>query len=558
MYRKSDENVQVTLDDCMISHTDQERKAVDKSRAKLVGDYVYSHINEEKFSSFYSSDKSSRPNISIQIYVCALILMRMYDLTTQQFIEMLHGGFLSFQYALHTLGWEKQPLSERSLTRFRKYVREYNEAHSCDLLKEEFERISREWAVDLGLLPDPEKEYDSKKEFLLRMDSMMIEAHAKVMPRLEIIYTTNLIMIRWLVEHDFIDAVPESMYHYISDDDRNRTLYYRGNSEKKSDEQNTRVEKVIAEMVLLKKSMQQNFGPLRLSQIDEYQLLSRVLDEQTITKEDGTIVPKNKKDISAASVQNPFDVDVTYRKKRGHHRGSVLNTVEAIDGKGGGLLVGADLQNNRASDADMARKFVDEQPENGPKMRIPVDGGYASEDLLEAAKEKNVDFKVTALTGKAPDDMLADWKTDESGKHLQECPKGNVPEECTFNAKQGYIIAKMPNNCCADCPYHDRCKAKITGRQGKKRSSVKVRVAGIHRAKILRHQHDNPEETSENSHLRNGIEGVMSVMRRKYGLDDIPVFGLNASGAWVWPSLISYNLVKMDKHFKSAEPQIAS
>lgn len=56
---------------------------------------------------------------------------------------------------------------------------------------------------------------------------------------------------------------------------------------------------------------------------------------------------------------------------------------------------------------------------------------------------------------------------------------------------------------------------------------------------------------------RNGVEGIMSVMRRKYGLDRIPVFGIDASAIWVWTSLLSYNLVKYMK-FLAAQKQLAA
>ncbi len=69
--------------------------------------------------------------------------MRTYGLTAQHFIEFLRGGFVPFQYALHTTSAEKQPLSERSLTRFHAAVRKYNEEHKCDLIKEEYKRISQ-------------------------------------------------------------------------------------------------------------------------------------------------------------------------------------------------------------------------------------------------------------------------------------------------------------------------------------------------------------------------------------------------------------------------------
>lgn len=54
-----------------------------------------------------------------------------------------------------------------------------------------------------------------------------------------------------------------------------------------------------------------------LSAVPEYQIFCRVLEEQARINDQGVRIPKDKKEISADSVQNPFDATVTYRYKRG-------------------------------------------------------------------------------------------------------------------------------------------------------------------------------------------------------------------------------------------------
>ncbi|MBS4021754.1 MAG: transposase [Dethiobacter sp.] len=41
--------------------------------------------------------------------------------------------------------------------------------------------------------------------------------------------------------------------------------------------------------------------------------------------------------------------------------------------------------------------------------------------------------------------------------------------------------------------------------------------------------------------FRAGVEGVPSVLRRKYAIDDIPVRGLNRSRLWVSCKIMAYN-----------------
>lgn len=92
-------DMQMTLDDRMLTANAQTKKAVDTSRAKLVGDIIYPNIDEAKFKDLYS-ETGSRPNIEIRRYVSMLVLKRMYGLSDEVFLEFLRCGALNFQYAL--------------------------------------------------------------------------------------------------------------------------------------------------------------------------------------------------------------------------------------------------------------------------------------------------------------------------------------------------------------------------------------------------------------------------------------------------------------------------
>ncbi len=69
------------------------------------------------------------------------------------------------------------------------------------------------------------------------MDSMEIEAHAKVMTCLEILYTANVIMLRYLLKREMGNLIPAELSHYLANGDHNQTLYYRVAEEQKAAEQ---------------------------------------------------------------------------------------------------------------------------------------------------------------------------------------------------------------------------------------------------------------------------------------------------------------------------------
>ncbi len=543
MFRES-QDVQMNLNDRMLTANAQTRRAVDSSRAKLVGDIIYPNIDETKFKGLFS-EKGSRPNLEIRRYVSALVLKRMYGLSDEVMLEFLRCGALNFQYALHTTQEEKQPLCESSIRRFRRRLETYNKEHHCDLVKEEFERISERMAVDMGLLrQDPNSGEETAAPIILRMDSMEIEAHAKVMTRIEILYTANVILLRYLLKKGYEEMIPKELSHYLEKDDHNKVMYYRVSQDKKAGVQDTRVAETVREMILLQESFSENFTQKFLSAVPEYQIFCRVLEEQTWVNDEGNRIPKDKKEISADSVQNPFDATVTYRYKRGQHHGHVLNVAEVCDEEGNGILLHGTVEPNTQSDSRMAEEYMETLPDDGGKKRLIMDGAYNSEGLEKLAKEKNVEIQTTSLTGKAPEDIMADFVLNEEETEILACPVGNIPTVCKYNPKNGKIIASMPDHCCATCPHRDKCKAKINNK--KKKSTVHVIGKTVARAKQARNF--TTKEGKKNACRRNGVEGIMSVMRRKYRVDQIPVFGLERLKTWIWTSLLSYNLVKYQKY----------
>lgn len=71
----------------------------------------------------------------------------------------------------------------------------------------------------------------------------------------------------------------------------------------------------------------------RYDESSEYQLLIRVIEEQTDKDSDGKLTLKSKKTgMNSEILQNPADLDATFREKAGkENRGYIANVVEAAD-----------------------------------------------------------------------------------------------------------------------------------------------------------------------------------------------------------------------------------
>ena len=263
-------HLRINLKDRMLVANEQTRKAIDSSRAKLVGDIIYPNVDESRFADLFS-EIGSRPNICIRQYVSALILKRLYGLSDNNLIEFLRCGALNFQYALHTTQEEKQPLSESSIRRFRRRIEAYNKEHNCDLIKEEYRRISQMLAVEMDILhQDPNSGEDDVAPIIVRMDSMEIEAHAKAMTRVEILYMTVTVVLRYLLKKGFGFIIPAPFAHYLEDGDHNKVMYYRVSEDKRAGVQDTRVAEIINEMLLLEQVLQKAFPQEFFENVPEF------------------------------------------------------------------------------------------------------------------------------------------------------------------------------------------------------------------------------------------------------------------------------------------------
>ena len=129
---RTNESQQLSLFDASFGLTPREQKALERSWAKVFADDIFPAIDEERFSVLYS-DKASRPNTPVNVIIGALIIKELYDLSDDEVVDNLMLD-PRYQYALHTTSMEEQPLSDKSLTRFRQRCYDYEQTTGKDLL----------------------------------------------------------------------------------------------------------------------------------------------------------------------------------------------------------------------------------------------------------------------------------------------------------------------------------------------------------------------------------------------------------------------------------------
>lgn len=394
---------------------------------------------------------------------------------------------IRYQHASHTTSFPEQPISKNSLTNFRAAVYRYNQEHGVDLIQEEIEAHAQAFSKILNIEGKTTK-----------MDSLMISSSCKKLSRLEIIYSTIARLIKVI---DKNTGLPESFKPYLDESHYNDTIYRA-----RDKDLNSEIKRVLKDALKLY-SLYRNKA---IKESEEFKLLSRMLKEQT---RKGSIKPS--KAIAPDSLQNPTDPDATYRKKgKKKHIGYTVNLVEKFDDKNR-MITGYDLQKNTYSDQKFAEEAIERLDEG---TTLLIDGAYYSEDIANKAKAKNIKMVPTNLVGGGKNSNCDKFEIDEKEHLVKKCPSGHKPIDSTF--KEGSYRAHFNKKHCSSCPLRKDCPVV----KQKKSYLFRVSETKLHRSRLITKM--GTSEYQELASKRAGIEGVFSVLRRRYRVDHLPVRGL--------------------------------
>lgn len=484
---------QISIMDSFSGLTAREQKVLERSWAKIFADEIFPAIDEKRFSVLYS-DKVSRPNAPINVIIGALIIKELFDYSDDEIVENLMLD-LHLQYALHTTSFEEQPLSDKTLSRFRKRCYDYERTHNIDLYRDCVKDLSQKIAKMMGI-----------NGRIRRMDSMMIEANIRFLSRMELIYTCISKVCVYLGK-ERPELLAEGLKPYADPNDFNRTFYHQRNEVLED-----KIQKLLNDSDALLKACGSGLGDVL-----EYELFIRCLSEQTIV-EDGKRRLRTKEDgiMNSTLLQNPSDPDATYRNKAGKiHRGYVANIEESV-GAAGSVVTDYRYEQNLHSDSQFLQESVAEAEISEEMATMITDGGYGGGDNMELAREKNIDLVTTALIGKDAPDVLADFQFNEDGTKLEKCAAGHQPEKCYYTKTTKQVTVIFAAEHCKGCPYRDQCNPRI--KKGKAKFITSMNASN--RAKHERRM--GKENFKYYARLRNGVETVPSNIRKNYHLEKMP------------------------------------
>ena len=301
---------------------------------------------------------------------------------------------------------------------------------------------------------------------------------------------------------------------------------------------NERMETILkdADQLLLRSAAQ-------YQETEEYRLLVRCLDEQTIAGSGGRrLRKKGEESPSTTSLQNPTDPDATYCVKAGKdHIGYAANVVESVDSSGS-VITDYQYEKNIFSDPRFLRDHLTRTEEQKETVRIVADGGYVGQECRELAAEKNIELINTALKGVAVPDIYGGFLLSDNGKSVQQCPAGYAPIRCSYTERTSRIRAYFKSEHCMGCDHREECQAK----QRRATCQMSLSRSAVERARQQQQMH---APDFQNWHrIRNGIESVPSILRNRYQVDKMPVRGFIPSKFFFGAKISAMNFNKLLRH----------
>lgn len=510
---------QFSIFDSLVNLTERERKMLKNTWAEKFGSQIFPLINEDRFSVLYSDNHASRPNNPSNVNIGLLMLKEIFTQSDEECISSLMFD-IRYQYALHTTSFEEQPISKNSLSNFRVAIYKYNEDNGVDLIQEEIESHAKEFAKILKI--------DGRN---MRMDSLMISTSAKKLSRLEIIYSCVSRLIDEINKSN-MDVLPVKFKVYLEDGHHNDTIY-RCKDKDIDSKLNTIIADALELYYISKGST--------IEETQDFKILTRMLGEQTIQTE-GKQELKPAKDIKPDSLQNPTDPDATYRNKgtKGNI-GYTGNILESFDDKNK-LIMQYDLQKNIYSDQHFARDTIEKLGKQEKETNVIIDGAYYSEDISKQATKNELNFIPTNLVGRNQNSDKSGYgkfNIDETTHEVKNCVQGYKPEDSKF--KKGVYRAHFNSRQCDNCPQRANCPVT----KQKKQYLLEVSETKLHREKLIARM--GTKEYTKIASKRAGVEGIPSVLRRRYGIDHLPVGGQVHSKIWFGFKIAAINCKRLIK-----------
>ena len=330
---------------------------------------VTSKIDEEIFKPLYTTEKDDnrvgRPNVPIRILVAMIILKEGVGCSDKQLYEHCRFNLL-YRRALGMVSLDEQCPTIDFYYGFRRKLCKHEEMFKENLFDKCFKQITKQQA----------KEYRISGKSI-RMDSKLISSNIAWYSRYEIIQKRVVSAVTKEELERISDQLirQQALAFFVEDAAK---IVYRTDSE-------TMGKRLLTLGIVIDYILTHSVS-------GNNSLLERVFSEQYEKSDDGIVSVRDKRKISAKSVQNPNDSDAEYRgKNKQRVKGFVTNITETVPENGKhSPITDVKVKGATAADNDFFEEAVKETEKvtGNDVENAYVDGAYQSEKNREFANDK--------------------------------------------------------------------------------------------------------------------------------------------------------------------------
>ena len=339
---------------------------------------ITSRIDEEMFRPLFKDGNMGAPNSSVRIIVSMSILKEGFGCSDEELFEKCEFDLLT-RRALGLVNLSDKLPSIDTYYLFRRRTCAYYDEQGVDLMKSNFEHIAGEQVKELNI---------SGK--CVRMDSKLIGSNIAKYSRYELILLT---LTKFLSHGENMSVLSGDLLAMAKDymkEDPSKTVY-------RSDKE------VLQNRLSIIGSFIHSILPLYGDTSADIDILRRVFDDQYEVSEEGEVTLRDKKKISANSLQSPYDKDASFRNKHDQKvSGYVTNITETVEEGKPSIITSVQTETATKADCHMLQEAVaNSEKVTGTQVEtVYADGAYQSPENRDfAAKHDNMQLKTGKMQG---------------------------------------------------------------------------------------------------------------------------------------------------------------
>ena len=253
---------------------------------------------------------------------------------------------------------------------------------------------------------------------------------------------------------------------------------------------------------------------------------------------------------------SPYDLDARYAEKRGHgwrgykvHLSETCHTPDAAGRRPApNLITNTETTLAPVTDAQMTEPVHDALAARGlPPGEHAADSGYASADLLLAARARGITLLAPLLPGSSPQARSGGYTaamfTIDWDNQQVTCPQGAVSSSWTPVRRTGgdIILARFGRATCRPCPARAQCTtAARNGRQ------LGFRPRAIHEATAAARAEQAGDPWQRRYRIRAGVEGTIAQATHVTGIRRARYLGLPKTRLEHNAAAAAINLIRLD------------